>query len=132
MMSGFGISGVTIATLRYAVNRAPESAKAVALSLQVVVAGVVMFVMPVVWGRALDAMEALGMLGGQEYRVLFLTSAGLLVAAFPLIRNLSEPDLARTGQVLYFMVLGRPFRTAVGVLSAVRSGMRWGTPASRR
>lgn len=131
-MSGFGMSGVVIATLRYAVNRAPESSKAVALALQVVAAGVVMFTMPVLWGQALDVMTRLGVADGREYRVLFLTSAGLLVPVFPLIRKLSEPDLARTGQVLYFMMLDRPFRTAVGVFSAVRHGVRWAVPPSRR
>lgn len=131
-MSGFGTSGVTIAILRYAVNTAPQASKAVALALQVVVAGVVMFAMPVLWGQALDGMTHLGMTGGSEYRVFFLTSAALLVPVFPLIRRLAEPDLARTGQVLYFMVLNRPFRTALGVFSAVRHGVRWTTPESRR
>ncbi len=129
---GFGNSGVTIATLRYAVNRAPETAKAVALALMMSLFGVVMFIMPVVWGRILDLMESRLPEPAMEYRIFFCISAVFLMTAFPLIRRLSEPDLARTGQVLYFLVIGRPLRTAVDILQAVRYGIRVSARTVRR
>ncbi|MCL5270100.1 MAG: MFS transporter, partial [bacterium] len=115
VLFGVGITGWTVAILRYTLNNAPKDRPVMALTLYSVVTSLGNAFAPVAWGFFLKYCGGLNTMIGPVRLINFTFFYALIIVmigiGWPLIRRLPDGEAAATHLVLYHMVTDYPLRT---------------------
>ena len=123
VLFGVGITGWTVAILRYTLNNAPKERPVLALTLFSVVSSLGNALAPMLWGCFLRWTSDF-QIGWADLRLInFSLFYGLIIlmiaGCWRLIRRLPDGEAAATPVVLYYMVADYPLRTFNAVYNAL-------------